>query len=74
MPKDRDKLERQMAARGWTYAQIDEAKAAGQTFPVANNETGEPATRYIHPDTGRSVIIDDEAGEILHVGGDGFVY
>lgn len=74
MPKDREKLERQMAARGWTYAQIDEAKAGGQSFPAVNHETGKSATRYIHPDTSRSVIIDDETGETIHVGGDGFVY
>jgi hypothetical protein len=39
-----------------------------------NLETGAPATRYVHPETGRSVIIDDLTGDVIHVGGDGFIY
>ena len=32
------------------------------------------ATRYVHPETGRSVVIDNVTGEVIHVGGDGFKY
>ncbi|HVY02903.1 MAG TPA: hypothetical protein VG983_04535 [Caulobacterales bacterium] len=63
-----------MVQRGWTRASIDEAIAKGQHHPAVNNETGGPAARYIHPVTGRSVVIDDQTNEVLHVGGDGFIY
>lgn len=49
MPKDLEKLRRQMARRGWTDAQITEARAGGQMVKTVNQETGGPATRYIHP-------------------------
>jgi hypothetical protein len=35
---------------------------------------GNTATRYVHPETGRSVVVDDETKEVIHVGGDGFKY
>lgn len=63
-----------MAARGWTAAQIEEARRQGDPIPTVNTETGNAATRYTHPVTGRSVVIDDVTGEVIHVGGDGFIY
>jgi hypothetical protein len=63
-----------MAARGWTDAQILEARRDGERRSAVNVETGGPATRYIHPRTGRSVVIDDVTGDVIHVGGDGFIY
>ncbi len=74
MVKRPDKLRRQMAARGWTDDQIEEAVASGVRVATANRETDRPATRYIHPTTGRSVVIEDASGEVIHVGGDGFIY
>ena len=74
MVKAPDKLRRQMAQRGWTDDQIAEARLHGARVATANRETDRPATRYIHPVTGRSVVIDDGSGEIIHVGGDGFIY
>ena len=74
MVKRPEKLRRQMAARGWTDDQIAEAVASGARVAAANRETDRPATRYIHPETGRSVVIEDESGEVIHVGGDGFIY
>ena len=32
------------------------------------------ATRYVHPTTGKSVVVDDVTREVLHVGGPGFKY
>ena len=32
------------------------------------------ATRYVHPTTGQSVVIDDVTKEFLHVGGKEFKY
>ena len=74
MVKSPARLARQMSARGWTNAQIEEARSNGVRVPTANTETGTPATRYIHPRTRRSVVIDDVTGDIIHVGGDGFIY
>ncbi|WP_349685247.1 colicin E5-related ribonuclease [Brevundimonas aurifodinae] len=68
------RLARQMAARGWTAAQIEEAVRDGQSVATVNVETSGPATRYTHPRTGRSVVIDDVTGDVIHVGGDGFIY
>ena len=74
MVKSPGKLARQMAARGWTAAAIEEARRSGERRPSLNSETGTPATRYIHPETGRSLVIDDVSGDVIHVGGDGFIY
>lgn len=64
-----------MKKRGWTPAQITEAIAGGQAFPAANKVTpGNGATRYVHPSTAKSVVVDDTTGEVIHIGGDGFVY
>ena len=70
--KDRAKLERQMTERGWTYGQIGEAVPPGERFGAVNNETGRVATRYVHPRTGRSVVIDNETDSVIMVGGNGF--
>lgn len=65
----------QMAKRGWTEKQITEAIESGQQFPAVNNvNPANTATRYVHPSTGRSVVVDDVTKEVLHIGGDGFKY
>jgi hypothetical protein len=64
-----------MERRGWTPTQIDEALASGKQFSASNNvNPGNGATRYVHPQTGRSVVIDNKTREVIHVGGDGFKY
>jgi hypothetical protein len=63
-----------MAARGWTIEQIEEARDRGERHSAVNRETGQAATRYIHPETGRSVVIEEVSGDVIHVGGDGFIY
>ena len=65
------KLRAQMAKRGWTEAQISEALRT-QGIPIHGKKG--PATRYVRPRTGRSVVVEDATGEVFHVGGDGFVY
>ncbi len=74
MTKPPAKLRRQMLKRGWTDAQIEEAVAHGRKHPARNAATGGSATRHVHPGTGRSVVIDDASGEVIHVGDDGFHY
>ena len=64
-----------MKARGWTPDHISEAISTGSPVPAVNLvRPGQPAERFVHPVTGRSVVIDPASREILHIGGDGFVY
>ena len=64
-----------MAQRGWTADQIAEAIQTGQQFPAVNHvNPSNAAKRFVHPITGRSVVVDDVTQEVIHVGGDGFVY
>lgn len=72
--KDAAKLALQMERREWTDDQIDEAVERGKRFAATNNMTGGSATRYVHPRTGRSVVIDDETNGVIMVGGDGFKF
>jgi hypothetical protein len=70
------KIERQMQTRGWTTGLINEAVTSGNKFPAVNKLGGAdtPATRYVSPTTGQSVVIDNATGEIIQVGGPGFKY
>lgn len=64
-----------MRQRGWTLEQITEAIQKGQSAPATNLvNPGNTATRYVHPTTARSVVVDDVTEEVIHVGGNGFVY
>ena len=65
----------QMEKRGWDSAQIDDAVNSGQQFPAPNKlNPSNGATRYVNPKTGKSVVIDNTTGQVIHVGGDGFKY
>ncbi len=68
------KKRRQMQQRGWTEQQVFEAFEQGKQFPAVNRATGSAATRYVHPDSGQSVILDDATGQPIHFGGLGFKY
>ena len=64
-----------MRVRGWTPDQITEAIQDGPAIPAVNRvNPGNAVTRYVHPTTGRSVVVDDVTGEVIHVGGDSYVY
>lgn len=64
-----------MRQRSWTPDQITEAIQNGQQFQAVNNaNSANAATRYVHPTTVRSVVVDDVTREVIHVGGDGFIY
>lgn len=65
------KLRKQMAKRGWTERQIREAM---RTPGIPTRGKMGPAMRYVHPNTGKSLVVDDATGEIFHVGGEGFRY
>jgi hypothetical protein len=65
----------QMAKRGWTPEMITEALTKGKSYNAINLiNKANSATRYVHPTTGQSVIIDDMTREVIHVGGPGFKY
>lgn len=64
-----------MNQRGWKPNQVTEAIQKGKQFPAENLvNKGNPATRYVHPETGRSIVQDNVTKEIIHFGGDGFKY
>ena len=66
---------RQMDRRGWKPAQVTEAIKDGQQFPAKNMvNAGNPAIRYVHPQSGQSVVQDTVTKEIIHFGGPGFKY
>ena len=70
-----EQWQRTMRRRDWTADQIEEAIRNGQRFTAVNNiNPANGATRCVHPTTGRSVVLDDATGEVIHVGGNGFVY
>ena len=61
-----------MSQRGWTERQINDAILNGNSYPAPNNiNPSNNATRYVHPSTGRSIVIDSVNGNLLHIGGDG---
>ena len=65
----------QLSKRGWTVEQITEAVSKGKSFNAVNMvNKANSATRYVHPTTGQSVVIDKVTKELLHVGGKGFKY
>ena len=73
--KSSTKWANQLSKRGWTEKQIGEAIAKGKQFNAVNNvNKANAATRYVHPTTGQSVVIDNVTKELLHVGGKGFKY
>jgi hypothetical protein len=63
-------------AQSWLDGeQITEAIQKGKKVTAVNQvNPANSATGYIHPTTGRSVVVDDVTEEVIHVGGDGFVY
>ena len=73
--KSSTKWANQLAKRGWTEKQIGEAISKGTSFNAINNVNKvNGATRFVHPKTGQSVVIDNVTKELLHVGGPGFKY
>ncbi len=69
-----EKIARQMEPRGWTKEAIQEAIQSGEQIKAVNKATGNAATRYVHPETGQSVVVDETTKEVIHVGGPGFKY
>ena len=65
------KIQSQMNQRGWNTEMINNAIST-PGIP-ATGKLG-PATRFVDPGTGQSIIIDNSTGQIFHVGGPGYKY
>ena len=64
-----------MSKRGWTPQEILDAYKQGVSYPASDVAAGgTPATRFVHPTTGKSVVINNATGRVIHVGGTGFRY
>jgi RHS repeat-associated protein len=73
--KSATKWANQLLKRGWTQSEIADAVANGESVPAVNNiNPANGATRYISPSSGKSVVVDNVTGEVIHVGGAGFKY
>jgi hypothetical protein len=68
------KAQKDMKKRDITPEQIDEAVRSGPRIDAKNLATGGPATRYVNPNTGQSVVIDDTTNEIIHLGKPNYQY
>ncbi len=66
------KIAKQMGPRGWTQESITKAMKSGNRIKAKNKANGNPATRYVHPKNGKSVVVDDVTNEVIQVGGPGF--
>ena len=73
--KSEAKWASQLSKRGWTPEQITDAITKGEKVVAQNSiNPANGATRYIHPTTGQSVVLDNVTNEVIHVGGPGFKY
>ena len=59
------KIKKQMKKRGWTNDMINEAL---ETAPIPTQGKKGSASRYVHPETGKSIVVDNESGQVFHVG------
>ncbi len=66
------KIIRGMKKRGWTEQEVYEAIATNRAFTGVNNATGARTLRFVHPRTGKSVVVDASTGNVIQVGGPGF--
>lgn len=48
-----------------------QAQTSADAVQYSTSGAGHP---YVHSRAGRSVVVDDATGEVIHVGGDGFEY
>jgi RHS repeat-associated protein len=73
--KSLTRWQNQMTSRGWTEDDVLRTISTGKSFPATNNiNPGNGATRYEDPVTGKSIVVDNKTGEVIHVGGAGFKY
>ena len=76
---DLDRIDRHirlsMIKRGWLSSEILEAYTQGDFFEAVDlTGSNTAATRFVHPESGKSVVINNATGKIIHVGGKDFQY
>ena len=76
---DLDRIDRHirlsMIKRGWLSSEILEAYTQGDFFDAVDlTGSNVAATRFVHPESGKSVVINNATGKIIHVGGRDFQY
>ena len=52
----------------WTPEKINRAFDGGQKFDTSNFKNSNPATRYVDPQTGDWIVVDDVTGDIIQFG------
>ena len=52
----------------WMPGKINRAFDGGQEFATSNFKNGNPATRYVDPQTGDWIVVDDVTGDIIQFG------
>jgi len=63
----------QMGQRGWAEYQISDAIQYGKMFNAPNRvNPRNSAIRFVHPETGKSIVLDTRTKELLQLGGHGF--
>jgi hypothetical protein len=68
------KIMKDMTKRNWTTKQIDDAIKHGHRINAQNMANGVDSTRYVNPNTKKSVVIENNTGKIIHVGDKEFKY
>lgn len=64
-----------MKKRGWTEQEITEAITSGPQVPTMFfGDSEHDALRYMHPETGKSLAVDDVTRELIHLGLDDYIY
>jgi len=53
---------------------VEEAIQKGEASPSKNLKTGNDATVFKHPTTGKPVVVDDVTGDIIQVGEKNYGY
>ena len=52
----------------WMAEKINRAFDGGREFNTSNFKNGNPATRYVDPQTGDWIVVDDVTGDIIQFG------
>src|SRR5208337_713998 len=68
------KIQNDMAQRGWTPQDIENAYRNGVPSQVVDRTAGfTPATQYLDPATGKFVVVNNQTGNVIQVSGAGFL-
>jgi RHS repeat-associated protein len=67
------KIQKDMAARGWTQQDIQNVYQNGTTSSAIDRTAcGQPATQYLDPATGKFIVVNNTTGNVIQVSGPRF--